>query len=191
MFYNIEQMEEKYSKKKWRMFTFIYKKNDEKYVDVLKKAIQVIEIISPEIYRKDVRKKKYVFIYKSSKLETSLGYKKQGVVVIPTNMLESSLLLWNAGALVHEARHITQPKNKQWDFYWCEMNATKGEMEFYADCEDGYYYDLVNPKTKRKKYFEVLKKRQGTKSTERSPYTQLKNADNDLKEIDEALRILI
>ncbi len=184
-------MEYNYVKKKWSTVTFIYRKGDEKYIDSLKKAIQVIETLSPKLYKKDVKKIKYILIYKSSKLNTSLGYKEQGLVVIPIKMLDSSSLLWNAGTLVHEARHITQPKNKMWDFYWCEMNATKGEMEFYSDCEDKYYYDLVNPKTKRKKYFEELKKRQKEKSTKKNPYVQLKNTDKDCKKIDEIIKNLI
>ena len=177
-------MKPSFTSTKYKSTKIFFLKKNKKYVENIKKAIQIIEILDKNLY-KEIKSIKKILILDIKTFDSSLAYKEEKTVVMSTKCLNESVL-WVAGGLVHEARHIRQPKSKENDYYWCEMNATKGELELFKSANDSYYYDWANPKTKRKKYFKTLKSRQKRKVGE--VYKQLE--DFDQKELEKVRKIV-
>ena len=177
----------KLQKKKYKDFTIFYIKEDIKYVESVKKTIDIIEALNDEMF-KFVKAIENIFILKTIKFDSSLSYKDIKAIVLSVDLIRKESLIWLAGSLVHEAAHIRQPKTKDNDYYWCEMNATKAEQKLYKLLNDKTLLNYVDPKIGRKEYFDNLKKNQKEGKDNKSKdnvYDQFTDAEGEIDKITE------
>ena len=162
-----------------------FEKSQERHLLKLKKAIDILKIISPNLFQK-LQKVKLIVIVKTKIFGSAVSYTEIGTVVVSDKILKNQSLFWVAGILVHETAHILEPKKLKHKLYKSELNATIAEQKFYTEGGDFLYFNFISPSGGRKKYFKDLKQRElKYKKDNHKIYRQLHESPEDTKKMND------
>ena len=163
-----------------------FEKSQERHLLKLKKAIDILKIISPNLFQK-LQKVKLIVIVKTKIFTTAVAYSDLSTIIISNRDIKEQSLFWIIGTLVHETAHIFESKKSQNKRYESELKATAAEQKFYKDADDFWYFNLVSQEGGRKKYFKDLKQRElkYKKKGVGEIYKQCEEADGDFKKMND------